>query len=202
MLERMMYLVGAVGTATALPVEALAKPAGQTRKKQKRFLDAARFATMSAICDTIIPQTDTPGAVAAGVPANFDGMLANWASPQRQQVLVGAIAEIDALAFATEQAGFAALGAVKRHNLLSAHDIAALKAVPRKEKLDGMAALLAGPSVANPGYSKMKELMVLLYYYSEIGLTHELVYEHVPGGWTPSVKVTPATRQTGALGMF
>lgn len=203
LLERMMYLVGASAVAS-LPTEVFAKPLakGKAPAKAKRFLDPTRFTLMSAIADTIVPKTDTPGAIEAGVPAKFDELLSKWASSQRQQELVGAIAEIDALAQAQEKVPFVALTPEKRFALLSAHDAASLKAVPRKEKLTGMAALIAGPSVANPAYSKLKELVVLLYYYSEAALTTELVYEHVPGGWTPSVKVTPETRNTGGLGNF
>ncbi|MFM6966724.1 MAG: gluconate 2-dehydrogenase subunit 3 family protein [Rhodoluna sp.] len=202
LIQRMIYLVGAVAIVTP-PDAVLARPAKNTASfKTRHFLDPARFATMSAIADTIIPKTDTSGALDAGVPANFDAMLLHWASPKHQQDLVGAIAEIDEIALIQEKAGFATLTPEKRYSLLSAHDIAALKPVPRLEKLTGMAALMAPPSIVSPAYGKMKELMVLLYYYSEAALTTELDYEHVPGGWTPSVKVTPQTRATGGLGMF
>lgn len=200
MIARMMALVGATAVS-GLPADVLAKPAAKSAKAA-RFLDPTRFALLTAIADTIVPVTDTPGAVAAGVPANLDGMLAHWASPPRREMLVGAIAEIDALAQAQQGKGFVALSPEQRLALLSAHDAAALKQVPRKEKLFGMAAMMAGPSVANPAYSKLKELIVVLYYYSEIALTTELAYEHAPGGWTPSIKVTPDTRPTGGLGMF
>lgn len=202
LIQRMIYLVGAAAIVTP-PDAVFARSAkNKTLSKKRHFLDPVRFATMSAIADTIIPKTDTGGALDANVPANFDAMLLHWASPNHQQDLVGAIAEIDAIAFAQEKAGFAALLPEKRYSLLSAHDIAALKPVPRLEKLTGMAALMAPPSIVSPAYGKMKELMVLLYYYSEAALTTELDYEHVPGGWTPSVKVTPQTRATGGLGMF
>jgi len=45
-------------------------------------------------------------------------------------------------------------------------------------------------------------VVILLFFYSEEALTSVLTYEHSPGGWTPSVKVTPETRNTGGLGMF
>lgn len=200
MIARMMALVGATAVS-GLSTDVLAKSAAKP-SKAARFLDPTRFALLTALADTIVPVTDTPGAVAAGVPANLDAMLAHWASPPRREMLVGAMAEIDALAQAQQGKSFAALPPEQRTALLTAHDAAALKPVPRKEKLSGMAAMMAGPAVANPGYSKLKELIVLLYYYSEIGLTTELVYEHAPGGWTPSVKVTSQTRPSGGLGMF
>jgi hypothetical protein len=186
-----------LGTAT-LPAEAFAKPAARA----KRFLDARRMSLLSAVADTIIPQTDTPGALAAKVPAKFDALLVNWAAPARRVELVGALTKIDAAALAQEKVSFTALSAEKRNSLLTAIDAAALKNVPRTEKLTGMAAMMAGPAVADPAYSKLRELIILLYFYSQEALTSVLTYEHSPGGWTPSVKVTPQTRNTGGLGMF
>lgn len=194
MLARVAMLLG----AAALPGEALARPA----RRAKRFLNPARMTLLSAVADTIIPKTDTPGALDATVPAKFDALLVNWASPQRRIELTGALTAIDALAMAQEKQGFAALSAEKRHALLSDHDAAALKTVPRKEKLTGMAAMMAPPAVADPAYAKLRELIILLFFYSEEALTSVLEYEHSPGGWTPSVKVTPQTRNTGGLGMF
>jgi hypothetical protein len=157
---------------------------------------------LSAVVDTVIPQTDTPGALAAKVPAKFDSLLINWASPARRTELVGALDEIEKLALAQEKVGFAALSSDKRQTLLTTHDAASLKNVPRKQKLTGMAAMMAGPAFADEGYAKMRELIILLYFYSEEALTSVLTYEHVPGGWTPSVKSTPETRNTGGMDMF
>ncbi len=194
MLERMAFLLG----AAALPGKALAGPAPRAR----RFLDADRTRLLSAVADTIIPQTDTPGALAAKVPEKFDSLLVNWASPQRRLELIGALARIDAAAMSQEKMGFAALTPEKRMTLLTAHDLAALKTVPRTQKLTGMAAMMAGPAIADEGYGKLRELIITLFFYSEEALTSVLTYEAVPGGWTPSVKVTPETRNTGGLGMF
>lgn len=194
MIGRMAMLLG----VASLPVEAFAKAAPRTKK----FLNVRRMRLLSAVADTMIPKTDTPGALDAKVPAKFDGLLANWASPERRVELLGALSKIDAAAMAQEKVGFAALTPAKRNALLSAHDAAALKNVPDNRKLKGMAAMMAGPSVADPAYAKLRELIIMLYFYSEEALTSVLTYEHVPGGWTPSVKVTPETRNSGGLGMF
>jgi len=197
LLESALLLMGVTATA-GFSTEAFAKAAASP----KPFLDPASFTLLSAIADTIVPKTDTPGAVDAHVPAKFDALLVNWASPEHRVQLAGALTRIDNLAKEKQAKGFAELTPDQRKELLVAHDIASLKPVPRTDKLTGMRAMMAGPSVADPGYAKLKELIVLLYYYSEEALTTELVYEHVPGGWTPSVKVTPETRATGGLGMF
>ena len=196
LLERMLALTGA-SAAMALSPAALAKVA-----KEKPSLDAKNFALLSAVSDTIIPRTDSPGAVDARVPAKFDALLVNWASPERRVELTEAMNAIDRAAKEKEGKAFADLTPEKRKEFLVPYDVAALKAVPRQDKLTGMRALLAGPAVADPGYAKMRELIIVLYYYSEEALTTELVYEHSPGGWTPSVPATPETRATGGLGMF
>lgn len=197
LLERMLALTGAT-VAMGFSPAALAQAAAQ----EKPSLDPASFALLSAIADTIIPRTESPGAVDAHVPAKFDALLVNWASPERRVELTEAISAIARAAKAKEGKPFAELTPEKRKEFLVPYDADALKAVPRKDKLVGMQAMMAGPSVADPGYAKMRELIITLYYYSEEALTTELVYEHTPGGWTPSVKVTPETRATGGLGMF
>lgn len=197
MLAQLALLLG----AASLPAEALAARAPRAARA-RRFLDAGRTRLLSAVADTMIPQTDTPGALAAKVPAKFDALLATWASPARRIELVAALARIDAAALASEKTGFVALSPARRSAVLTAHDLAALKVVPRTEKLTGMAAMMAGPAVADAGYGKLRELIIMLYFYSEEALTSVLTYEHTPGGWTPSVKVTPQTRNTGGLGMF
>jgi len=131
---------------------------------------------LAAVADTMIPQTDTPGALGAGVPGAFDRLLANWASPVRRTELTGALQAIDARSLADKGSAFAALSPEARFELLDAHDRA---------------------NAENADYAKLKELIVALYYLSEIGSTVELRYEHVPGAWEPSIPVTAETRNYG-----
>ena len=197
LLERMLALTGATVAAGFSPAVL-----AQAAVLGKPSLDPKSFALLSAIADTIVPRTESPGAVDAHVPAKFDALLVNWASHEHRVELTGAMNAIDRAAKEKEGKPFADLTPEKRKEFLVPYDAAALKAVPRKDKLTGMRAMMAGPSVADPAYARMRELIIVLYYYSEEALTTELVYEHVPGGWTPSVPVTPETRATGGLGMF
>jgi hypothetical protein len=176
-----------LGVAT-LPAEALAAPA-----KPARFLPRPKFDLLSSVADTILPTTDSPGALVAEVPARIDAMLQAWAAPATLAEITGALDRIDAAARKAKGRGFVALSVAERAEVLRAHDAAALKPVPSaagaKPKLFDLNAV-----TIDPGYKRLKALIVNLYYYSPTGSENELLYEHVPGTFEPSIKLTPTSR--------
>ncbi len=171
-------------------------------------LSAPLFALLGSVTDTIVPRTDTPGGVDVGVPALFDALIKNWASPERAQALTGALAAIDKSAMDEAGKAFTALSPRQRHDILTAHDARALAPAGASTAGDGalqvksLGALMNAGPVADPAYAKLKELIVILYYFSEPALTQELAYEQVPGEWVPSIPLTSTTRQTGGAGLF
>lgn len=196
LLQQALLLLGAASTSISIAPSALAKPA----EAGKAYLDAPTFAVLSAVADTLIPRTETPGAVDVRVPALLDGLLVNWASSQRRYELTQALSKIDRIAATQHARRFADLPAATREAVLKAHEAEAMKIVPQAGD-GGVKSLLSGPSYADPGYGKLKELIVLLYNVSEPALTQELTYVHAPGEWQPSIPVTPATRPA-AGGLF
>lgn len=191
LIERMLLVAGAAATG-GFSLPALAQSAAG-----QRYLDDAKFTLLGAVAETIVPKTDTAGALEADVPAKFDAVLKDWASPETRAQIAGALLEIDALAREAQGKSFTALDAKERHDLLSAHDAKSLKVMPSEPTKGGMSALMGMPNYANPGYGRMKELIVTLYYLSEPALTQELTYVHAPGEWKPSIPVTPDTRPAG-----
>lgn len=166
-------LAGLLGVAM-LPVEALAAIPGAS-------LPAPQMALASAYADTLIPRTDTPGAVDAGVPAGFAAMLQRWAAPTTRGNL---LAELDAIGAAARTATgkpFADLSPARRLAFLKPYDAA---------------------NFARPAYKRLRDLMLVLYYNSEAGATVELRYEHAPGPLEPSLPITPATRASAGLSFF
>lgn len=180
-------LAALLGVAT-LPAQALAGPT-----KAARHLPQKRFALLAGVCDTILPTTDTPGALAAGVPARIDAMVRDWAAPSTRDELLGALDRIDSAARTARGRAFLALSPEQRAEVLREHDKTALKAAPRT---DGSKPLLFDLNAvpADPAYKRLKDLVIALYYYSPTGSEHELRYEHVPGPFEPSIKLTPASR--------
>ena len=194
LMQRMALLLG----AATLPVEAFAAPGASA----KRALSAPQFALLSAVADTIMPATDSPGAVAAKVPEKLDGMLANWAAPVTRAEMVDALGRIDAAAVAQKQKPFAQLSAADRAAVLLPHDAAALKKVPPPPGTPPANFFVRPVFVADHGYYVLKDLVLTLYYFSEVATSTELIYEHVPGKFEPSIKLTPTSRPFLSAGPF
>lgn len=221
LLQRALMLTGAAmipGGAQAIAAAA---------KSGKRALSPARYAVLTALADTIVPKTDTAGALDAEVPARLDALVGVWANPEHKAEIIAAIDKVDSEARTKQGKGFAVLTPAERAAFLTPYDIAALKAPPvappaspaapstlpigktattvdpnygkpKQEPTLSMTQRMA-PRVTDPGYNRVKELIVVLYYISEPALTQELPYEHAPGEWVPSVPVTPSTRPSGGL---
>jgi len=77
-----------------------------------RYYSKQEFAVVSNLADGLIPATDTPGAVAAGVPAYLDALMADWASaetPEAHRSIVAAV-EQELAAMSLEDLDAAAFG--------------------------------------------------------------------------------------------
>ena len=174
---------------------------GSLGSKGAFTFDDKQRALVSAIADTFVPKTDTAGAVEAGVPMAFEGLLSNWAKPETRDGLIAAIDKIDQAAKAAKGKGFADLTPADRAAVLTPIDNEALQIDPKAPKLSGLGAIFAGPTYMDPGYARLKSLLVTLYYSSEAALTEELPYQHNPGKFVPSVPITADSR-TAMGGMF
>ncbi len=189
LMQRALLLVGAsvmvAACETISPLAAAAEPASLT---------AAQMATLTAMADTIVPRTDTPGALDVGVPSLFAGLLDNWAAPATAAILTDALDRVQRLP--TDRRDFADLSPAERKAVLQPFDVAALVAVGRPTSP------LAPAPTADPAYSRLKQLILTLYYMSQHGMTRELGYIHVPGRWDPSIPRTATTRPAGGTGLF
>lgn len=190
----LMRNLGLLLGAASLPTAAWSKAA----MAGEGALDASRLKLLSAIADTIVPATDTPGAVFAKVPQLLSGLMRDWASPETRAQITSAI---DAIGKLAPKGNFAALKLKERTALLKPYDKAAvaLGTSPEK-KANVMAVLMGGPPKANPAYVRLKGLIINLYYNSEVAMTREIVYEHIPGPYVPSIEITPGTRPFAGVG--
>jgi len=77
-----------------------------------RYYSKQEFAVVSKLADGLIPTTDTPGAVAAGVPAYLDALMADWASAETQEAhhTIVAVVEQELAAMSLEDLDASAFG--------------------------------------------------------------------------------------------
>ena len=138
-------------------------------------ISAEQFSLLEQVCDTIIPATDTPGAIAAGVPSFMREMLVQWASAKSRAEVAGVLEAIDQRAWRRFGAAFLELPAQGRLEVVRAVD----------EELVVQ---------QDPAYGKFKYLVLVGYYQSDIGATQELRYELVPGAWRSCVPLSEIGR--------
>ena len=156
--------------AWTVPVVARAQgePAAVNWAPRGLTLDQAR--TLSAACEAIIPQTDTPGAIAAGVPQFIDRTIAVWLDPPAAARLKRGIDNLDERARARGAANFSALTQDQKVALLS------------EVEADQRAADRARPPV--PHYwNTLKGLTTTGYFTSQAGATKAARYDPVPGAY-------------------
>jgi len=127
---------------------------------------------LDRVCDLVIPDTDTPGARAVGVPRFVTLAMARGvagSSPDDRSKLESLLRD------AAGGASFVALTPARQQEVLSAVDQSAY-------------------SERNSVWARMKSLILIGYYTSEVGATQELHYQLVPGRYDPDVPVKPGDR--------
>jgi len=147
------------------------------------FFDDEQFALVEHIAEVMIPETDTPGARAAGVPHFIDRMLSEWASAERQRRYIDGLAVLEDRLQGANGAPFAELDPDRQLDALSAVDAAAF----------------ATPA-SSPFYLELKKMVLFSFYSSETGANGELAYERLPGLYQPCLTVDDDTRSWFHLG--
>lgn len=125
---------------------------------------AIQRATMTALADRVIPTTDTPGAIAAGVPAFIEKLLADWAMPQdRVPILAG----LDAIETRCQREyGIPTASATNAQQ-------DALLTLAMVDTLPGGTAF----------FETFRQIVIAGYYTSEVGMTQEREYLPVPASY-------------------
>lgn len=146
-------------------------------------LDADQQALVARLVDLVIPQTDTPGALAAGADEFIDKMLSDWMPDDERDAFLAGLATLDARARSEAGAPFVQVDAERQVALLTALDA---------EAYQGSAAQARGADT--PFMKRLKELTLAGYYTSEIGATQELQWIAMPGRYDGDVPLTEVGR--------
>ncbi len=137
------------------------------------FFSASEMAFLSSVAQTIIPQTDTAGAVEAGVPETLQGLASEWGDDAYRRYWREGVRELSGAFRKQSGQNFADMSDAQQLNLLSRFDA---------KVFDG--------SADNKFYRDLKSTVVQAYYMSEAGASEELAYEAVPGEWIGCVPLS------------
>jgi len=135
-------------------------------------LDPAQLALVSALADTLIPRTDTPGALDVEVPRFVDRLVAGWYPEAQRAELVTGLAAIDARAAAAGGMPFVGLDAAGRATVLTALD-------QRTGPADG----------ADAAWKRLREAIVFGYVTSQPVATLLMRTPIIPGRFDGCVPV-------------
>jgi Gluconate 2-dehydrogenase subunit 3 len=167
-LRRTAILLGGVLSAPAIAgvlAGCDSRSAGDTWAP--RALSNEQGELVATIAEHIIPETDTPGARAAGVHVFIDKMLAEHYAPDDKQRVLDGLAGIDARTWEECDRDFLDCSATEQRAVLIRIDQEAFAAPPNRRDVHW--------------FRTLKELTLLGYYTSEIGATQELRHVAVPG---------------------
>ncbi|MDP3494327.1 MAG: gluconate 2-dehydrogenase subunit 3 family protein [Hyphomonadaceae bacterium] len=177
-----ILLGGAISASTAAGVLAgcVATPeqTATAQPPQGGFLKAGEMAIIAAMADQIIPRTDTPGALDAGVPAYIDRMATGYYSDIDRGVLRGGLIQIATDTMEFRGKSFDELSSDDQILLMKKYDQAQYEQTRRN----------AGITGAVPHFFRMiKELTIIGYCVSEPGATKLMKYSQTPGPYRGDV---------------
>ncbi len=139
------------------------------------FSDAQR-ALLDALCERIIPTTDTPGASDADVTSYVEMIVDEYYEPDEREAFLRDLQAVDAHARQQHRTAFAELAAEQQDSIVS---------MAERQQLEG---------ADDAFFETVKQLTVTGYYTSEIGMTVERIYLPIPGRYDGAYPYAEAGR--------
>src|SRR5690606_36214168 len=152
----------------SLLADSFSIPTDVSRRTQTA-LDPQQLALVRQLGEIIIPTTDTPGAIAAGVHDFINHQLVYCYSEEERAQFLNVLARIETAAQTRYERAYLACEAEQQIALLQ----------------DMEAAREEFSAEDRQAFKQLKALVAFGYYTSEIGPTRELAYLPVPGGYRP-----------------
>jgi hypothetical protein len=171
------------GAWTSASAAAALSAAGAAATPQSAGFTRPELRILTMAADAIVPVTDTPGAVAAGVPHFIDALARHWMLPGELAQFRAGLADLEQRALQAYKRGFAACTPAQAAEILQALRASS----PYEGRTFELAARIEDPKA--PFYLRLRDLVVYGYFTSEIGSTKELRYVAVPGRFDGDVDV-------------
>ncbi len=168
---------------------------------------AADVVLLDEIAETILPETQTPGAKAAQVGAFMALMVTDSYKPEDQAIFRAGMRQLDETSMKANNASFMSATPAARLSLLEALDREAKAHQDAKDEREKQRKQQFREGREhkteeeekkgedpNHYFRMMKQLALLGYFTSEIGYTKAMRYEESPGRFEPCVPYTPGEK--------
>lgn len=177
-LQRMALMAGGLAIAPDLLAGIAARVASGEMPAQ---VTAERLALLGAMADTILPDTDVPGASAAGAHRFVVLAVEDCLKPVQRTAFWEGLTDFEQYC-------------QQSHS----HDF--VSATPEKKAIALRTFIEAGKAKNELGEKRtrfwrtLKELTMQGYFTSEIGMTQALAYDPLPGSWIADMKIDENTK--------
>lgn len=149
---------------------------GATPEPRQTMFSADEVAYLDEIADTILPETATPGAKAARCGSFMAVMVQDCYTTQDQEIFRAGLGSLNEASVKGNGVPFMQATPEQRTVLLTAIDKAAIDYQAAKKSDD-----------PNHYFRMVKELTLLGYFTSAVGMTKALRYVETPGRFDPCV---------------
>lgn len=176
-LKRTALFIGGIAIAPELLAKALADPYPTLSR-----LPADRLALLAEMADTILPDTDTPGAKAAKVQDFIAVVVEDCFPPDERSAFWNGLESTDKQCAAAQGKSFVDCSPAER------------TAFFQKLQADAKNTPSSGSGRGEAFWRQLKGLTLHGYFTSEIGATQALNYDPIPGGWVADMVIDANTK--------
>jgi len=163
----------------------LATAPDYTSKAVNLFSPAQRK-IVSAMAEVIIPQTDTPGAIGAGVPKFIELMVADWMNDGERELFLSGLQAMEASVPRDHGKPFDELPQETQLSILEAMEAAATDSPWYQQGNIRRSFISDAPFIC-----MVKELTIYGYFTSEVGASKVLRYNPMPMRFDSDVPLGP-----------
>lgn len=184
--EMLKIMAASLGGGIALPESAFAKMGEPFDPSELTFFRPSQRAQVAMIAEAIIPRTETPGAIDAGVPGWIEVIVKDCLEPEDQDIITAGISDL--MRRCQKQHG-------KDIGQLSGTEQVAFLTKMHKETLaEKRQAQKEGKNPRRTFLEQFKELTKFCFCSSELGSTEAFEFIFVPGKWVGSMPLKPGQK--------
>jgi hypothetical protein len=183
--ELLKIMAATLGSSVALPQSVFARIGETYQESDLTFFRPAQREQVAMLAEAIIPKTDTPGAIDAGVPGWIEVIVKDCLEPVDQKIITEGLAAIMRRCAKDHGKSLDQLSPDEQVAFLTAYDKEEKeKQSPNRTKVDPKKTFL----------QQFKELTKFCYVNSEVGATQAFNFLLVPAKWVPDMPLEPGMK--------